>query len=385
MGFRNPFRIQVDSKGIAYITDYSPDSQIPQTHRGPQGTGRVEIVRAPANYGWPVCMTPNVPYYEWDFNLSTPLDPANPQPFECNNPAKGPDNESRWNTGADDRPGECAGPRPDPAVDPAGHLVLVPRQQPGVLPGHAVPRGVRRGPAEPPRRRWRGSGHLPAALPRAVHGRRRAARGDDVRVRPEQPERDQVPAVLRRGHAPRRVHAGHDARDPVRREQPGPRDQPVPQLRSGLLDDLPVRVRQPDGPAVRGRRELLPAHLRRRLLRSQRRRRHVPVGVHEGPAASARPGQRHAAERPGPADRPVQQRGLARRGSWRLDPVRVGLQQRRHGRLDGPEPAVHVHGQRGLHGPADGDGLDRAVGLRQHGDHGGQHRADADDQHAAGR
>ena len=99
MGFRNPFRIQVDSKGIAYMTDYSPDSQIPQTHRGPQGTGRVEIVRAPTNYGWPVCMTPKVPYYEWDFNQSTPLNPANPQPFECNNPIKGPDNESRWNTG----------------------------------------------------------------------------------------------------------------------------------------------------------------------------------------------------------------------------------------------------------------------------------------------
>ena len=79
MGFRNPFRVQVDSDGVAYVTDYSPDSQIPQTHRGPQGTGRVEVVRAPANYGWPVCMTPDVPYYEWDFNLSTPLDPAAPR------------------------------------------------------------------------------------------------------------------------------------------------------------------------------------------------------------------------------------------------------------------------------------------------------------------
>ena len=79
----------------------------------------------------------------------------------------------------------------------------------------------------------------------------------------------------------------------------------------GLLDGLPVRVRQPDGPAVRGRRELLPAHLRRRLLRGQRRRRHVPVGVHEGPAASACPGQCHAEERPGAADGAVQQRGLA--------------------------------------------------------------------------
>ncbi|HZB29998.1 MAG TPA: ThuA domain-containing protein [Streptosporangiaceae bacterium] len=96
MGFRNPFRIQVDSEDIAYVTDYSPDSQVPQTLRGPQGTGRVEIVRAPANYGWPVCMTPDVPYYKWDFNTSTTLG----QPFDCANPAKGPDNESRWNTGA---------------------------------------------------------------------------------------------------------------------------------------------------------------------------------------------------------------------------------------------------------------------------------------------
>ena len=98
MGFRNPFRIQVDSKGVAYLTDYSPDSQIPQTHRGPQGTGRVEVVRAPSNYAWPLCMTPKVPYYRWNFNTSLPLDAA-PRPHECDNPAKGPDNESRWNTG----------------------------------------------------------------------------------------------------------------------------------------------------------------------------------------------------------------------------------------------------------------------------------------------
>jgi PKD repeat protein/type 1 glutamine amidotransferase len=99
MGFRNPFRIQVDSKGIAYITDYSPDSQIPQTFRGPQGTGRVEVVRKPSNYAWPLCVTPTVPYYQWNFNTATPLDPANPRAYECNNPAKGPDNTSRWNTG----------------------------------------------------------------------------------------------------------------------------------------------------------------------------------------------------------------------------------------------------------------------------------------------
>ncbi|WP_410965937.1 hypothetical protein, partial [Salmonella sp. SAL4438] len=30
MGFRNPFRIQVDSDYVAYVSDYSPDSQTPQ-------------------------------------------------------------------------------------------------------------------------------------------------------------------------------------------------------------------------------------------------------------------------------------------------------------------------------------------------------------------
>jgi PKD repeat protein/type 1 glutamine amidotransferase len=99
MGFRNPFRIQVDSDNVAYVTDYSPDSQVPQQFRGPQGTGRVEVVRKPANYGWPLCMKSDLPYYRWNFNTSAPLDDP-PQPYECGNPAKGPDNTSRWNTGA---------------------------------------------------------------------------------------------------------------------------------------------------------------------------------------------------------------------------------------------------------------------------------------------
>jgi PKD repeat protein len=96
MGFRNPFRIQVDNDGVAYVTDYSPDSQTPQQFRGPAGTGRVEIVREPANYGWPLCYSPDLPYYRWDFLTSTPLDsPA--QAHECDNPNRGPRNDSRWN------------------------------------------------------------------------------------------------------------------------------------------------------------------------------------------------------------------------------------------------------------------------------------------------
>ena len=98
MGFRNPFRITLDEDDVAYVTDYSPDSRVPQVFRGPAGTGRVEIVRGPANYGWPVCYSDELPYFRWNFNTDTPLDDP-PQMFECANPTRGPENTSRWNTG----------------------------------------------------------------------------------------------------------------------------------------------------------------------------------------------------------------------------------------------------------------------------------------------
>ncbi|HEU4489552.1 MAG TPA: ThuA domain-containing protein, partial [Jiangellales bacterium] len=104
MGLRNPFRINLDAEDNAYITDYSPDSQTPSVFRGPPGTGRVMVVREPANYGWPVCYSPELPYYKWDFNTTTNLDPGNPEQFDCDDPAKGPDNESRWNTGLVETP-----------------------------------------------------------------------------------------------------------------------------------------------------------------------------------------------------------------------------------------------------------------------------------------
>ncbi|RKQ87992.1 glucose/sorbosone dehydrogenase [Solirubrobacter pauli] len=99
MGFRNPYRVQVDSNDVAYITDYSPDSNVPENFRGPAGTGRVEVVRKPSNYGWPLCVSPKLPYYQWNFNSSRPLDAANPKTYECDNPNRGPANTSRWNTG----------------------------------------------------------------------------------------------------------------------------------------------------------------------------------------------------------------------------------------------------------------------------------------------
>jgi hypothetical protein len=100
MGFRNPFRVQVDENAVAYVTDYSPDSTPPVAQRGPSGTGRIEIVRKPANYGWPLCYKTDLPYFQWDFNTAT----TRGTPFECDNPEHGPRNTSRWNTGREFSP-----------------------------------------------------------------------------------------------------------------------------------------------------------------------------------------------------------------------------------------------------------------------------------------
>ena len=96
MGFRNPFRVTLDANDVAYVTDYSPDAREGQQFRGPAGTGRVEVVRKPSNYGWPLCYKTDLGYYKWDFETGGPLPLGAPEPFQCDNPTKGPDNTSKW-------------------------------------------------------------------------------------------------------------------------------------------------------------------------------------------------------------------------------------------------------------------------------------------------
>ncbi|WP_028067530.1 ThuA domain-containing protein [Solirubrobacter soli] len=101
MGFRNPFRLQVDENDVAYVSDYSPDSQVQQRSRGPAGTGRYEIVRKAANYGWPTCYSTKLGYYKWNFSefptgSTTPGIPATtpPEAYDCG--AAVQINDSRW-------------------------------------------------------------------------------------------------------------------------------------------------------------------------------------------------------------------------------------------------------------------------------------------------
>jgi cytochrome c len=91
MGLRNPFRFAVDKKtGTAYLGDYSPDAQEPDPTRGPAGHGRWMAIDKPANYGWPYCVAPDMPYVDYDFATQT-----SGAPFNCAAPV----NESPHNTG----------------------------------------------------------------------------------------------------------------------------------------------------------------------------------------------------------------------------------------------------------------------------------------------
>ena len=124
MGFRNPFRLSVDENDVAYTTDYSPDANTPARSRGPAGVGRVEIVRHPANYGYPLCYSSKLGYYRWNFQefaagtttVGTPLDtPA--QPVDCAGASLV--NDSRWvaNGGPGFEPGLRNTPRvTDPEI-----------------------------------------------------------------------------------------------------------------------------------------------------------------------------------------------------------------------------------------------------------------------------
>ena len=247
MGFRNPFRITLDKNDVAYITDYSPDSNVPQQFRGPAGTGRYMVVRKPSNYGWPLCYKTDLPYYQWDFNTSTPLpSAAAPETHECNNPTRGPRNTSRWVA--------SGGPAIDPGLEygASGHepgdLVLVPRQLGTAewAAGDPVLRELRaRRTGEPDRR-------LPAAVPGALHRGRRPARHGAVQLQPAEPQPDEVPALLGRGLHRRRVHAGHAARGQARLERRCPQDQQHAALRPRAGNaDTAVALRQPDGHGVR--------------------------------------------------------------------------------------------------------------------------------------
>ncbi|MBA2325638.1 MAG: ThuA domain-containing protein, partial [Actinobacteria bacterium] len=91
MGFRNPFRMNVDPEnGWVYIGDYGPDATAPDPNRGPEGYVEWNQIREAGNYGWPYCHGNQFAYNDFVF----PDGPSGAK-FDCAAPV----NESPNNTG----------------------------------------------------------------------------------------------------------------------------------------------------------------------------------------------------------------------------------------------------------------------------------------------
>lgn len=96
MGLRNPFRVEYDRRtDELYVADYSPDAGRADPDRGPAGHGKWFVAREPGNHGWPYCVTPDLPYTEYDFATG-----RSGEPFDCAAPV----NESPRNTGLTELP-----------------------------------------------------------------------------------------------------------------------------------------------------------------------------------------------------------------------------------------------------------------------------------------
>jgi cytochrome c len=96
MGWRNPFRIEIDpDTDDLWVADYSPDARTANPDRGPAGHGKWAVVDEPGNYGWPYCATAELPYNDFDFATRT----SGPK-FDCDAPV----NDSVHNTGLRELP-----------------------------------------------------------------------------------------------------------------------------------------------------------------------------------------------------------------------------------------------------------------------------------------
>jgi len=83
MGHRNPYRISVDpKKGYLYWGDVGPDAGKDDiASRGPRGYDEMNQAREAGNFGWPLFIGNNKPYWDYDYTngeSGVVFDPAKP-------------------------------------------------------------------------------------------------------------------------------------------------------------------------------------------------------------------------------------------------------------------------------------------------------------------
>ena len=95
MGFRNPFRMNVDkATGVVYLGDYGPDAGVTNANRGPSGQVEFDRITSAGNYGWPYCTGSNTTTETYN-HFTFPSGPSGAK-YDC---ATGPTNTSPRNTG----------------------------------------------------------------------------------------------------------------------------------------------------------------------------------------------------------------------------------------------------------------------------------------------
>ncbi|AEI51939.1 PQQ-dependent sugar dehydrogenase [Runella slithyformis] len=89
MGCRNPFRISVDNRtGFLYWGEVGPDAGKDSLMRGPRGHDEINQARQAGNFGWPLFVGNNKPYYRYDFDAKKSgelFDAQKPVNFSGNN------------------------------------------------------------------------------------------------------------------------------------------------------------------------------------------------------------------------------------------------------------------------------------------------------------
>ena len=182
--------------------DYSPDAHTPPRSRGPAGVGRFEIVRKPANYGWPICYSTR----------------ARLLPVELPRVRAGHDHGGHPAAEARARRSRSTAAAPTLSTTRAGTSSGGPRHEPGLprLPPVTDPdiwyslprqprgatRSARRASAttrrRPGRSRPGSTTECPRLFPELYTGGVGPHGAAEVQLRPGQPEPEEVPAVLRR-------------------------------------------------------------------------------------------------------------------------------------------------------------------------------------------
>ena len=373
MGFRNPFRIKVDENDVAYVTDYSPDSQVPE-HVPRPGRHRAawrSSASRPTTAGRCCYRRPAVLPVELQH-----VDAAGRPAAAVR--VRQPDARARRTPRAGTRrPDRRAGSRRRRSRNPD---IWYSFQDNHARPArHAVLRVLQHG---------RGRRPCPQLFPElgtggvGPHG---AAKYD---YDPANPSPTKFPPYYDGA-----IFFGEFTRDYLREIRLDSTGQGLQDQRRCSTAARRRRRRRPfecDNPMdmqFGRRRQLLPADVRRRLLRRQPGRRHVQVGVRQGPAGAD---GRAAAATPtdGPAPLTVQllQRGLARPGSGRLDHASRGTSTATARSTRSTRTRRFTYTTNGVYTArltvTDSSGK---TDSQDDDDHRRQHRADGDDHHAGRR